>query len=181
MSVDTVDTTAAAAPASVPWWAVLLQGIAAIILGILLLAAPGATTFVLVQFLGIYWLVSGTFALVSIFLDRTHWVWKLISGILGIIAGILIVQHPMWSAILVPATLVLLLGIQGIIVGVINLFQAFNGGGFGIGILGVLSILFGLVLVFNPLGAAIALPWVLGVLAIVGGAAAIYMAFRLKR
>jgi len=35
----------------VPWWLVLLEGIALVILGILLFASPGMTTLILVQFL----------------------------------------------------------------------------------------------------------------------------------
>jgi uncharacterized membrane protein HdeD (DUF308 family) len=60
-----------------PWWLVLLEGIAAIILGILLLTAPQATLFVLVQLLGIYWLVKGIFQIANIFIDSSRWGWKL--------------------------------------------------------------------------------------------------------
>ena len=173
-------TTASPQGRLVPWWLVLIEGIAAVILGILLLTNPAATVAILVQFLGIYWLIAGIFRIVSIFIDSTAWGWKLFAGIVGIIAGVLILQHPIWSTILVPTTLVWLLGFAGIIIGVINLLQAFQGGGWGIGILGVLSILFGLVLLLNPVVGAVALPWVLGLLGIVGGIAAIVMAFRLK-
>ena len=173
-------TTASAAPSPIPWWLVLIQGIAALIVGFFLLISPGMTTVVLVSFLGLYWFISGIFGIVSIFIDKTAWGWKLFSGILGIIAGIVILQHPLWSTVLVPTTLVWLLGFLGIIIGVTNLIQAFQGGGWGIGILGVLSILIGFFLVFNPLAGALALPLVLGVFGIVGGIAAIVMAFRLR-
>ncbi len=163
------------------WWLVLLQGIAALILGILLLTNPAATVVVLVQFLGIWWFVGGIFDIVGMFMDHTAWGWKLFSGIIGIIAGILILQHPLWATVLVPTTLVLVLGIFGIVIGVVSLIRAFQGAGWGTGILGVLSILFGLVLVANPLLAAIGLPWVLGVFGVVGGIASIVMAFRLRK
>jgi len=162
------------------WWLVLLQGIAALILGILLLTNPAATAVILVQFLGIWWFVGGLFDIVGIFLDRTAWGWKLFSGILGIIAGLLILNHPLWATVLIPTTLVLIVGIFGIVIGIVSLIRAFQGAGWGTGVLGVLSILFGLVLVANPLLAAIGLPWVLGIFGIVGGFAAIVMAFRLR-
>ena len=38
----------------IPWWLVLLNGLAALIIGVLLLVSPGVTTAVLVQLLGIY-------------------------------------------------------------------------------------------------------------------------------
>lgn len=164
----------------IPWWVVLLQGIAALIIGFFLLVSPGLTTAILIQFLGIYWFVSGIFSIVAIFIDSSGWGWKLFSGILGIIAGIIIIQNPLWSTLLVPATIVIILGIQGIIMGIIGLIQAFQGAGWGAGILGALSIIFGLILMFNPIISAAILPFVLGIFGIIGGIMAIFAAFRLK-
>ena len=164
----------------VPWWLILIQGIAGVIIGLLLLITPLKTTLFLVQFLGIYWFVSGIFGIVSIFLDKSQWGWKLFAGLLGILAGILILQHPLWSTVLVPTTLVIILGIQGLIIGVVNLIQAFRGGGWGIGILGALSIVFGLILLSNIFVSAVALPYVAGAFGVVGGIIAIFYAFKLK-
>jgi uncharacterized membrane protein HdeD (DUF308 family) len=165
---------------SVPWWAVLIEGIAALIIGVLLLMSPATTTVVLIQFLGWYWLITGIISIVMIFIDSTGWGWKLISGILGIIAGIIIIQNPLWSTVLVPTTLVWLMGIMGVVIGISSLIQAFTGGGWGAAILGVLSIIFGILLMYNPLAGAIALPFLIGILAIVGGILAIIAAFRLR-
>jgi uncharacterized membrane protein HdeD (DUF308 family) len=164
----------------VPWWLILIEGIALILLGILLLLRPGMTSLIFIQFLGIYWLVGGIFKIVSIFLDRSLWGWKLFAGVLGIIAGIIVIQHPIWSPVIVGSTLVILLGIQGIIYGGVGVFQAFKGAGWGAGILGAISILFGIYLLANIGSATLVLPWVVGVLALVGGVAAIVMAFRVK-
>src|SRR5215211_4429016 len=150
-----------------PWWLVLLEGIAAAIIGLFLLTAPGATLFVLIQVLGIFWLVGGIFRIISIFLDSSLWGWKLIGGLLGILAGIVVLQHPLWSTVLVPAIYIIVLGIQGLILGGVNLIMAFQGEGWGIGILGALSIVFGLVLLFNVWIGVAALPFVLGAVGIV--------------
>jgi uncharacterized membrane protein HdeD (DUF308 family) len=166
--------------ASTPWWLVLLEGIAAIVIGVLLISSPAMTTAVVVQILGIYWFIAGIFQIVSIFLDSTAWGWKLFAGIVGILAGIYIINHPMLSTLLVPATIVILLGVGGIVIGAVNLLRAFQGGGWGIGILGVLSILLGLVLLANTFFATIGLPLTLGILAIAGGIVAIIQAFRLR-
>ena len=163
-----------------PWWLVLLEGIAAAIIGLFLLSAPGATLFVLVQVLGIFWLVGGLFRIVSIFLDTSLWGWKLIAGALGIVAGIVVLQHPVWSSVLVPAIYVIILGIQGLVLGGVNLVMAFRGEGWGIGILGALSIVFGLVLLFNVWIGVAVLPFVLGAVGIVGGGAAIAIAFAMR-
>lgn len=164
----------------IPWWVVLIEGIAAIILGFLLLINPGSTTVLIIQFLGIYWFIDGIMSIVRIFIDKTAWGWKLFSGIIGILAGMAIIQYPLWAAVLVPTTLVWLFGFFGIIIGISALIQAFQGAGWGAGILGVLSILFGIVLLINPLVGAATLPFIFGFLGIVGGIAALVMAFRLK-
>ena len=164
----------------VPWWLVLIQGIAALIIGIFLLTAPVATTFFLIQFLGIYWLIGGIFQIVAIFIDNSAWGWKLFAGILGILAGFAVINHPLWSTVLVPTVLVIILGVQGLITGIIGLISAFKGAGWGAGVLGGLSILFGILLLGSPFIAALALPWVFGIFAVAGGIASIIAAFRLK-
>jgi uncharacterized membrane protein HdeD (DUF308 family) len=163
-----------------PWWVVLIAGVALAITGLLLLSAPGATVVTLVQVLGVYWLVDGIVKLVSIFIDRRGWGWKLAIGILGIIAGLVVIQHPLWAAILVPATLVLTLALAGLVIGVLEIVQAFTGAGWGTGILGAVSVLFGLLLLLNPGPGAVGLVFAFGILGIVGGVAAAIMAFRLK-
>ena len=165
-------------PVSFPWWAVLVQGIFSIIIGLLLLAYPGATTLVIVQFIGVYWLVTGMFSLVSIFTDRSMWGWKLFAGVIGIMAGLSIMRHPLWSTLMVPTVLVMFMGFSGLFIGVAGLISAFQGGGWSAGILGGLSLLFGILLLGSPFIAALALPWVYGVLGLAGGIAAIFAAFR---
>jgi uncharacterized membrane protein HdeD (DUF308 family) len=166
---------------AIPWWLVLLEGIAAVIIGILLLAAPGSTLFALVQIVGFFWLISGILRIVSIFVDSSLWGWKLVAGILGILAGIVVLQHPLWSTILVPAILIIFLGIEGIIFGGASLVMAFRGGGWGSGVLGVLSIVFGLILLFNPLITVAFLPFVLGAFGVAGGVLAIIAAFMVRK
>jgi uncharacterized membrane protein HdeD (DUF308 family) len=163
-----------------PWWLVLIEGIALIIMGIFLLSKPGMTTLIVVQFLGIYWFVVGIFRIISIFIDSSLWGWKLFAGVLGILAGIVVVRHPLWSSAIVGLTLIIVLGIQGIIVGLIGVFQAFKGAGWTAGILGAVSAILGVVLLLNAWVFTFSLPWVLGILALIGGIAAIVAAFRLK-
>lgn len=180
MTAEVSGETALAAEPTVPWWLVLIEGIFAILIGILLLTNTAVTTAILIQVVGIYWFISGILGIVSIFIDSTAWGWKLIVGILGIIAGILVIQHPLWSTALVTATVVIILGIEGLIIGGINIVRAFRGAGWGVGILGALSIVFGIILLANTLIAAATLPIVLGIFSIAGGILAIIMAFRIR-
>jgi uncharacterized membrane protein HdeD (DUF308 family) len=163
------------------WWVVLLEGIALVIIGILLITNTEQTVFTLVLFLGIWWFISGIFDLISLFIDRTGWGWKLFTGILGIVAGLAIIRHPLWAAFMVPATLVWVLGIFGIAIGIMALIRAFQGDGWGTGILGIASIVLGLIVLSANLGMAIATAIVVGALAaIAGGIAAIVYSFRLR-
>ncbi len=176
----TATTAEQAEGTQVPWWLVLIEGIALIILGLLLLANPAQTSVIVIQVLGIYWLIVGIIKIVSIFIDSSMWGWKLFAGIVGILAGILILQHPLYAPLLVGAALVIILGIQGLIMGIVGLIQAFQGAGWGVGILGVVSILIGILLLANVWLFTFSLPWVIGILAIVGGIIAIIAAFRVK-
>jgi uncharacterized membrane protein HdeD (DUF308 family) len=166
-----------------PWWLVLLGGILNIIVGILLLVNPGKTTIAFVWVLGLYWFVQGIFVLVGMFVDHSAWGWKLFMGVLSIVAGIFVLRHPIASALTIPAFLVLLLGIQGLIMGVISLVMAFKGGGLGAGLLGALSIIFGIILILNwaELATVLTFIWVVGILAIVGGIAQIFQGFRQRQ
>jgi len=42
----------------------------------------------------LYWFVQGIFVLVGMFLARSAWGWKLFMGVLGIVAGIVVMRHP---------------------------------------------------------------------------------------
>jgi uncharacterized membrane protein HdeD (DUF308 family) len=165
---------------TVPWWLVLIQGIFATLIGILLLTNTAVTTVVLIQVLGFYWLIGGMLGIVGLFVDRSAWGLKLIMGILGILAGFVVIQHPLWSSALVTSTIVILLGIQGLIAGAIGIVRAFRGAGWGVGLLGALNIVFGIILLSNTLIAAATLPVVLGIFGIVGGIVTIIAAFRLR-
>jgi uncharacterized membrane protein HdeD (DUF308 family) len=172
---------AAAEPAAFPWWLVLLQGVAALLIGVLLITNTGITLLTLVVFLGVYWLIGGVFDLVSIFIDHRGWGWRLFTGVLGIIAGLVIVRNPLWAGLAVPTTLVYVLGIIGVIVGGARLVRAFTGGGLGQGLLGAVSIILGVFLLMRPLLSLVFLVYVMGFWAIAGGVAMIVGSFWLRR
>ena len=163
-----------------PWWLVLMGGILSVIIGVLLLTSPKETAFALVLALGFYWIIQGIFTLVGMFIDHSAWGWKLFIGILSILAGTVILRYPIISAITIPQILILILGIQGLIYGIVMLIMAFKGGGWGAGILGALSIIFGLILMANwsSLIAVATLVWVGAFFALFVGIVQIFQAFR---
>lgn len=169
-----------AATPHVPWWLVLLQGIAMLIIGLLLITNTGMTVYTLTVFLGVYWLIGGIFDLVGMFVDHSQWGWKLASGILGILAGVIIVRNPMWSAVILTSALVWLLAFAGIIIGVLGLIRAFGGAGLGAGVLAVISLVLGVILLFNTAISAVTLVYVAAIWALIAGVAAIVTSFQLR-
>ena len=163
------------------WWILLLQGIAGVVLGVLLITEPGATTIAIVTFLGFYWLIMGIFALVRTFADRSvPWVWSLLVAIVGILAGLSVIKHPLLAAIGVPTAIVVIVAIQGLVMGGLEIVGAFRGAGIGSFILGAIYVVISLLLLAKPVAAAIAVPLVFGVLLLVQGAALIALALRAR-
>ena len=176
--MTTMTTGAERAPYANIWWVFLLQGLAAIVLGFMLLTEPAATMVALTTFFGFYWLITGVLALVHVFVGRdTHRIWSLLSGILGILAGLLVLRHPLAAALTIPAILVLILGAQGFVMGVFEIIAAFRGAGLGSFILGVINLIIGVLLLSSPVYAALAVPLVFGVLLLVEGVGLIVWAF----
>lgn len=163
-----------------PWWIPLVEGVALLIVGILLLTSPLETTLRLTRILGLFWFLSGTFEIVSIFVDRSAWGWKLIGGVLGLWAGYYLITAPVAGALILGFTLIIILGIQSLLLGIVHLIQALRGAGWGIGIIGIINIIFGVILLGNTIIGVAALPLVIGIFAIIGGISAIFMALRLR-
>jgi uncharacterized membrane protein HdeD (DUF308 family) len=174
---DSPETVRAALEAS-PWWLVLLGGIVAFAFGVVLLVWPEATLTVLVTFTGIYWFVAGALAIIGAFTKSGGRGWKLLTGLLGILAGLVVLAYPFYSAVILPTLLALFIGVWGVVIGFVTLYQALRGAGWGTGILGLLSIIIGLLVLSHPLMSAAVLVILVGIAAITGGIGAIVLAFR---
>lgn len=164
------------------WWLVLIRGIVAIIFGILALAWPGITIYVLVIFFGAYAIVSGIFSLFAAF---GHGVqsraWLIISGILGILFGIVTFAWPgitTLALLYVIAFWAIFTGVAEIIAGVQLRKSIDNEWMLIIG--GILSVIFGILLIIWPGSGALALTWMIGIFAIIYGIAMIFLSFRVK-
>ncbi|HET6351783.1 MAG TPA: DUF308 domain-containing protein [Coriobacteriia bacterium] len=167
--------------ANVPWWVVLLEGMAVLGLGVLLLLKTEVTTLVLVSFFGWYWLIHGFFELASLTWDRSHWGWRVLSGVLGVLAGLYVVSAPVMGAAVVLGVATIMLGINGAIIGASSLAKAVAGGGWGVGIFGALSLVIGLSIALRFPEYMGALPWVWGVMAMIAGAAGVAAAVRIRK
>ena len=81
-----------------------------------------------------------------------------------------VIKHPLLAAIGIPTAIVILLAVQGLVMGELEIVGAFRGAGIGSFILGVFYVLIALLLLAKPVAAAIAVPLVFGVLLLVQGA-----------
>lgn len=105
------------------WWLLLLFGIAGIIAGIIVLAEPGISIVTLAWVAGIFLLVDGAFELVASLSHRTESRGSLaILAVLSIIAGLILVRHPIAGVVAVA----LLLGIWFVASGLARFVEAFG-------------------------------------------------------
>ena len=174
---------------SVLWKLIGLRGITLLLVGLILLIFPTATLTVLIIIMGVYWLVDGvvtTYKSVQGRKVNAAWKWGIITGILGIIAGLVVLSRPALSTLLTTSFLVWFLGIAAIIYGLSGLITGFQlrkeiKGEWTMIIGGIFSIIFGIILISSPFISALVLIKTMGVIAIIGGITVLVMAFGIKK
>ncbi len=174
-------TTLAPAQGRVPWWIVLVLGIAYIIVGLFLVFQPLASLVVIALFTGATWFVSGVLDLISLFRDRTRWVLTILSGVIGIWAGLVLLGQPLVGAVLLPFVYVIILALSGVLLGILRIVQGVQGGGPGVIIWGAVTVVLAGWLLLNPLAGVVVLPFIFGIFAIIGGILTIVAAFQIRR
>jgi DNA-binding winged helix-turn-helix (wHTH) protein/uncharacterized membrane protein HdeD (DUF308 family) len=163
------------------WWLSWLDGVVGIIFGLTLVTAPGTTAIALISFLGFYWLMMGMLALVRVFVDRSvPWFWSLIIGIVGILTGIFVIRLLLMAALILPPAIIAVLGVQGLIVGGLEIFIGLIGAGIASFILGTVYLIVGLFLLGSLVVTTLAAPLAFGVLFLLQGAALTIFAFRTR-
>jgi uncharacterized membrane protein HdeD (DUF308 family) len=166
-----------------PWWLLLLRGIAAIVFGVLAFAWPGLTLVTLVMLYGAFALIDGVLALVAAFGRRGEvptW-WLVLTGILGIGAGIVTFTWPGLTALV----LILFIGAWALARGIFEIIAAIQlrkeiEGEWLLVLAGLLSVGFGLAVLIFPGAGALALIWVIAAYAIVVGIVMIMLSLRLR-
>ena len=161
-------------------YALLFGGIASLIFGLLLFTQTTAALAIIMLLIGLLWFIQGVFNLLSIFIDKSEWGWKLFGGVIGIAAGLLVLKNPIESTAVVPAVVALLMGVFGLIIGISGLIDAFKGGGWGIGVFGVVTLIIGLLFIFNSVVSGQVLVWLLALLLVIQGVVGIYYAYKYR-
>ncbi len=167
-------------------WALMVEGIAAILFGIAAVFWPGLTIVTLLYLFATFVLISGLInmggGLMSIGRKGSSWVMRTILGILQLGVGVYLLRHPKVTF----ATFILLIGFSLIVRGVFELVMAFTdqdnvGHPVFLGIAGALGVLVGIVILFQPVAGGVAFVWVLGLWALVTGPMTIAMANQIPK
>lgn len=170
--------------ATTVWWLVLVEGVLAIVFGLLAMFFTGATLVTIMVFFGVYSLLDGVLALVGGVRNREEgWGWLVFQGIAGVAVGIIALRYPSTTAV----ALTLLVAFWALVIGVIRIVGAFELRRLGARgwlwalVAGVAAVLFGLALVINPGYGAATLIWLVGVTALVFGIALVVNAFLVRK
>jgi uncharacterized membrane protein HdeD (DUF308 family) len=167
------------------WWIIALQGVAAIVFGILTLVWPEITLLALVFLFGAYAIVDGVLALTrSLRRDgkraRPDW-WQVARGVVGIAAGLVAFAMPDITAY----ALLVVIATWAILSGAIELVAAYQlrdviQREWLLVLDGVVAIIFGVLLIAFPSAGALAVVWLIGAFAIVSGVILLTLAMRLR-
>lgn len=161
-----------------------LNGIIALVFGVLALFFPRETIIVVAKYLGLVLLIMGVVILIISFTDKKSnrsQASSITQGVAGVVLGGIIFFYTQESL----SVFVILIGIWALIFGIVQIIIAtriksgnrirdlliFNG---------ILTTAFGVILFFNPFQSAVALTFVAGVLAVIIGIGMIYFSYQLK-
>lgn len=163
------------------WWALLLKGVAAVLLGLCALLWPDKTLFLLIIFFGAYALVDGVFTIAAGIMDATRRWLLLFQGALGVLTGLVAFFWPDLTALV----LLYVIAFWAIFTGAIEVIAAISlrrevENEWLMILSGLLSVLFGLLLAFLPGVGLVSLMLLLGIYALIFGVAFIVLGFKLR-
>ncbi|HCS50554.1 DUF308 domain-containing protein [Rubinisphaera sp.] len=169
------------------WWIALLRGVLMVLLGIYALLNPELTLIVFTKILGAFILIDGVFSIIAAVAGWSESrVWSLARGILSILVGIFIYAHPAVIGAIAAATLIILMSVQIVAGGVMEIIvaiqkrKAIEGEGWLI-FDGLILILLGFLLFLTPFFWGMVLVRVFGVFAILIGIIAIVLSLRIRK
>ncbi len=167
------------------WWSLVIRGVAGVLLGVITFAWPGITLGALVLLFGAFVLIDGIAGITgAIRASRRdeRWGSLLITGVAGIVAGILTFLWPGITAL----ALVFVIAAWAIIAGAFEIAAAvrlrrYIEHEWLLVITGVLSVAFGVLIAMAPLAGALVLAIWVGAYAFVYGILLIALGFRLRK
>ncbi len=97
-------------------------GVLSVIVGWVLLRTPFQSVEVFIFVIGIMFLVQGIMTFIAAFSVKQGRVWRILMGLLGVLAGIVVLTYPISSAV----TLAFIAGIWLVVLGVMQIFAGFQ-------------------------------------------------------
>ena len=167
------------------WWTFVLRGVIAILFGLMALFMPGMALLTLVFLFGFYAIADGVFNLIGAFRrtgpEQQLWWALLISGILGIFAGLIALLWPQITAL----ALLFVIAFWAIATGAMSIVAAIRlrkqiQGEWLLALSGVLSIAFGALVAIFPGAGALAIVLWIGAFALVFGILLVILGFKLR-
>jgi len=171
------------------WKLIMARSIFLLAVGLILLLFPEGTLTTLLFILGIYWFIDGIVTIVNSIQRRkiyNNWWWGIITGALGIIAGLVIVTKPFSSAVLTTSFLMWFLGIVAILNGISGIItgirlQKIQQSAKSMIWSGIFSLLLGIILISSPFTSALVIVKTIGSFALFAGLIMMAMALRIKK
>lgn len=175
-------------PLPVVFWVTLARSIFAIVLGLALLIEPDKSRPMLVNFMGMFWLVSGIMSLRwSASGQRARWL-SLVAGIVGVLAGLVTLSRHLMLGLLAEVLVLYLLGSVMLLTGILHAVGGFRTRT-GVSrewswaslLLGIFEIVLGALLLISPLELRQGVYWAATIWALLGGLILMGDALRLRR
>ena len=162
------------------WWVMLLQGILAIVFGIVTFVSPGLTVALLLGFFAAYCLIDGVTSLFATFKGGKS-LWYVLGAVVSLGAGVIALMRPGLTAI----ALLIVIGVWAIVKGVAEIVAGFQlrkeiEGELWMMLSGLASLVFGLIVIFRPGAGALALLWMIGAFLILKGILLTLLSLKLK-
>ncbi len=175
--------------AKTAWWIMLIQGIATVILGLMLFGQPGKTLLVLTTLVGTFWLINGILDVAAGIMGRTEnsRIWTILGGVVTVLASLIVLNKPFLAYAVTTSFLTYLIAFAIIINGVLQIFAGrvspeSMGREWSLGslIIGVLYIIGGIFLLGHQGLTAVVLLSFIAAWALITGLTQIVFAFRIK-
>ncbi|MBQ1442780.1 MAG: HdeD family acid-resistance protein [Renibacterium sp.] len=167
------------------WWLVLLRGIFAVFLGLYAWFSPGTTIIVLIIVFGFYAIVDGISAVVIAIGSRGKqrlWGWLIVEGIVSVLAGIVALALPDFSALAVG----FLIGFWALLLGILQIAESVmlrrSLGSVWVWLLvtGIIVLIWGIFVLSAPGAGLLTVLWIFGLFAVLFGISKIAMSFRIR-
>ena len=199
MNIDTITDSSADEPTKTlcslteNWWIFALRGVLALIFAALAFWMPQSALLAMTLVFGAFSLVNGAFNLVAAvrhIQKKERWGWLLFSGIVGMLAGVVVLVAP-WVATMVMASFLWAsVGFWAIFTGVLEISAAVRlrqeiKGEIWLAFSGLLSIVLGAIVLWifftRPVESFLAAGWLLGFYAAVYGVTLLFLSWRLRK